>query len=306
MKKILVIGSINMDFIVNVKRSPEVGETVLADGMKLMPGGKGANQAYAAGKLGGQVAMLGAVGRNSYGEQLSASLQKAGVDTGELKRNDSCPTAIALVYVNESGDNSIVVVPGANATVDEAYIDEKKSLMEACDIVIMQLEIPVNTVLYAARMAHGMGKTVILDPAPAAPDLPDELFLYADYMKPNETELEILTGAGRVSRREAMSQLKNRGVKNVIVTLGSAGCVYLDEENNFGEVPGEKVNVIDSTGAGDCFTAAFAVALAKGEGMEEALRFATGAAAVSTTRAGAQPSYPDLEEVKKRLLKENH
>lgn len=297
MKKILVIGSINMDFIINVKHNPKVGETILADNMKLMPGGKGANQAFAAGKLGGDVAMLGAVGKDSYGEQLSASLQKAGVWTGDLKWNEDCSSAIALVYVNASGDNSIVVVPGANSTVDKAYIDEKKALIEACDIVIFQLEIPVETVLYAARAAHQLGKTVILDPAPAVPDLPEELFQYVDYIKPNETELGMLTGKAIEDCRESMAELKRRGVKNVIVTLGKEGCRYADENGEIGLVPGEKVQAVDTTGAGDCFTAAFAVGLARGDKMKDALIFATKAAAISTTRAGAQPSYPGVEEI---------
>lgn len=302
MKKILVIGSINMDFIINIKHNPEVGETILADNMKLMPGGKGANQAFAAGKLGGDVTMLGAVGTDSYGEQLSASLKKAGVETSHLRWNEKCSTAIAIVYVNASGDNSIVVVPGANCTVDEAYIHQKRALIEACDIMILQLEIPVDTVLYAARMAHQLGKTVILDPAPAVADLPEELFRYVDYIKPNETELGILTGTRDCD--DAMLQLKKRGVRNVIVTLGKEGCRYLCENGGFGRRSGEKVKAIDSTGAGDCFTAAFAVGLARGDQLKEALEFATRAAAVSTTRAGAQPSFPEVEEVAVNIMAE--
>lgn len=194
MKKILVIGSMNMDFVTDVPHMPAVGETILAQGLEFVPGGKGANQAFAMGRLGGSVAMLGAVGADTYGERLCENLARAGVDVSQVRRCQEAATSIAVIGVTPQGDNSIIVLPGANRTVDRAYLEEHRGLLEDCDILAMQLEIPLDTVLYAAKEAKALGKTVVLDPAPAVPDLPEELFPCLDLIKPNETELSILTG----------------------------------------------------------------------------------------------------------------
>ena len=194
MKKILVIGSMNMDFVTSVPHMPRVGETVLAQGLELVPGGKGANQAYAIGRLGGRAAMLGCLGQDSFGDRLLENLGKAGVDTRGVERRGEASTSMAVIGVDPQGDNSILVLPGANGLVDRAMVDRHLDLLEGCDILAMQLEIPLDTVAYAAKKAKEMGKTVVLDPAPAVPDLPEELYPCLDLIKPNETELSILTG----------------------------------------------------------------------------------------------------------------
>ena len=169
MKKILVIGSMNMDFVTDVPHMPAVGETILAQGLEFVPGGKGANQAFAMGRLGGDVAMLGAVGADTYGERLCENLARTGVDVSQVRRCQEAATSIAVIGVTPQGDNSIIVLPGANRTVDRAYLEEHRPLLEDCDILAMQLEIPLDTVLWAAKEAKALGKTVVLDPAPRSP-----------------------------------------------------------------------------------------------------------------------------------------
>ena len=180
MKKILVIGSLNMDITLRMERAPEAGEKLTADSMVASPGGKGANQAYAAGKLGGDVAMLGAVGQDAYGEELIANLASVDVDVSGIQKIADVSTGTAVIYVEQTGENRIVLVTGANGMVDRAYIDAHMDKIAACDIVILQLEIPLDTVVYAAKKAKGLGKTVIVDPAPAVPDIPKELWAYVD------------------------------------------------------------------------------------------------------------------------------
>lgn len=253
MKKILVIGSMNMDFVTDVPHMPAVGETILAQGLEFVPGGKGANQAFAMGRLGGSVAMLGAVGADTYGERLCENLQSAGVDVSQVRRCQEAATSIAVIGVTPQGDNSIIVLPGANRTVDRAYLEEHRPLLEDCDILAMQLEIPLDTVLYAAREAKALGKTVVLDPAPAVPDLPEELFPCLDLIKPNETELSILTGRPYRPEdlRESARALQAKGVRNVLVTLGGEGSYLLKEDGSEARFPADKtVPVMDTTAAG--------------------------------------------------------
>lgn len=303
MKKIIVIGSLNIDFVVDVDRMPVVGETVLAKGFELIPGGKGANQAYAAGKLGAEVTMLGAVGNDAYGDRLCESLKSAGVRIDHLKRLDGVSTGIALITVNGEGDNSIIVVQGANKAVDREYIDSKLDLLRECDIVIFQLEIPLDTVTYAAQKAKEYGKTVILDPAPAVAGLPEELLRSVDIIKPNATELEILTGSGNATNdlKRASDIIKARGVKNVLVTLGGQGAFLNDCDGNARRFYTQDVKVIDTTAAGDSFTAAVAVSLAKGEELASAIEFADKVATIVVTRKGAQSSVPSIQEVEEYI-----
>ena len=300
MKKILVIGSMNMDFVTDVPHMPAVGETVLAQGLEFVPGGKGANQAFAMGRLGGDVAMLGAVGADTYGEKLCHNLQSAGVDVSQIKRCCDAATSVAVIGVTPQGDNSIIVLPGANQAVDRAYLEEHHDLLEACDILAMQLEIPLDTVVYAAREAKALGKTVVLDPAPAVPDLPEELYPCLDLIKPNETELAILTG--RAYRPEDLRDnalaLQAKGVKNVLVTLGGEGSYLLKEDGSEARFPADKtVKVVDTTAAGDSFMAGLCVGLAQGQSLEEAARLASAVSDIVVTRRGAQTSIPTLEEV---------
>lgn len=303
MKKILVIGSLNMDLVVNVAHTPAVGETILTDRMSLIPGGKGANQACAAGRLGADITMLGAVGDDTYGDILIESLKKSGVNVSGIIRRKGENTGIALITVNSAGDNSIVVVSGANATLSCEDIDRHRELLQEADIILFQMEIPAATVRYAAKMAKSLGKTVILDPAPVPENFPDELYRYVDVLKPNETELHMLTKTDRIETRlpEAVGFLKAKGIKNVLVTLGENG-VYLDaEDTGVSKIPALKVEAVDTTAAGDSFTAAMAVILSQGKSLKEAAVFANQVSAIVVTRKGAQSSIPFLDEVTEYL-----
>lgn len=297
MKKIVVIGSLNMDFAVQVKDAPKTGETVMAEGMALIPGGKGANQAFAAAKLGGRVTMLGAVGADTYGKVLADNLAAAGADVSHLKVTDEASTGIALVEVDHTGDNRIIVISGTNALVDIPYIDSKMDVIAESDIVVMQLEIPLETVVHAAKAAKKLGKLVILDPAPARTDLPDELLANVDIIKPNEHEVIAILGGGDISQKEAARQLKEKGAASVLVTMGGAGSCYYAADGTVTRADAFKVNAIDTTGAGDSYTAALAVAIAEGANMADAMALASKVGAMVTTKAGAQTSIPSRAEV---------
>ena len=299
MGKILVVGSLNVDMVMNVDHMPAEGETILCDGMTLVPGGKGANQACAAGRLGTDVAMLGAIGDDDYGALQLKSLSEAGVEVGGLLKKEGQNTGTAFITVNKSGNNGIVVVPGANSAFRPEDIEANRELIEQCEIMILQLEIPLDTVCYAAKLAKSLGKTVILDPAPVPEHFPEELYEYVDIVKPNETELGMLTGIAEAQKHltEAAQVLKARGVKNVLVTLGGDG-VYINPES--GEeirIPACKVKAVDTTAAGDSFTAALAAMLLNGESLEAAAEFANRVSAIVVTRKGAQSSIPTIDEV---------
>lgn len=299
MKKILVIGSMNMDFVLDVETIPQVGETVLAKSLELIPGGKGANQAYAAAKLGGDVTMLGAVGDDEHGEALIANLASVGVDISRIKRLSGVATGAAFIEVSAAGENNIVVLQGVNAYFLPEDITANIEALESCDILIMQMEIPLETIFFAAKEAHRLGKTVILDPAPGRGDIPKELFEYVDIIKPNEVELGALLGK-EISAEDvetACKRVQELGVADVVVTLGGEGAI-LFSENSKQHIPSVKgIKVVDTTAAGDCFTASLALAIAKGFSVLQAVRFATRAAAISVTRKGAQPSIPSADEV---------
>ena len=299
MGKILVIGSLNIDMVMKVDHMPTAGETILCDGMKLVAGGKGANQACAAGRLGTDVTMLGAIGNDSHGEMQRDSLQRSGVDVSGLITKERVSTGTAFITVNKEGNNSIVVVQGANAQFTPEDIEAHRDLLEECEIVILQLEIPMDTVLYAVKLARTLGKTVILDPAPVPEHFPEELYQYVDIIKPNESELSRLTGIADTQNHleEAVQIVKDHGVKNVLVTLGGDG-VYLDTENEPPvHIPAKKVKVVDTTAAGDSFTAALAAMLLEGKTLKEAAEFANQVSAIVVTREGAQDSIPTLQEV---------
>ncbi|GJM68555.1 ribokinase [Paenibacillus macerans] len=246
--KVAVIGSLNMDIVVETPRHPQVGETLLGDRVRFVPGGKGANQAVAAARLGAEAAMIGAVGDDAFGLELLNALGRDGVDVTGVKRLSGTATGIASIYVSE-GDNSIVVVPGANDRVRPEDIDRNEAKLKEADIVMLQLEIPVETALYAARKAKLLGKTVVLNPAPAQP-LPEELFRCTDFMTPNRTELSGYTGiaADGTTLGAAMRRLKELGAANVVTTLGAGGSAYLDESGEVRFVMGHPVPVIDTTG----------------------------------------------------------
>ncbi|MBW4839167.1 MAG: ribokinase, partial [Paenibacillaceae bacterium] len=302
--QVAVIGSLNMDIVVETRQIPQIGETLLGDRFRFIPGGKGANQAVAAARLGAVTSMIGAVGADAFGDELLAALSREGIDISGVKRLSDATTGVASIYVAE-GDNSIVVIPGANDRVSPADIDLHLDKLKQANIVLLQLEIPVETVLYAARTAKSLGKKVILNPAPAR-ELPQELYGYIDYLTPNRSELGRYAGmelvATNVSTSDflgpAMQRLRALGTAQVVTTLGADGLAYLDEAGEVRTVAGHAVSVVDTTGAGDCFNAGLATALAQGQSLEEALRFASLASALAVTKFGAQAGMPTADEVR--------
>lgn len=298
-KKILVIGSLNLDMVVNADHVPLAGETILGRDMTLVPGGKGANQACAAARLGAHVVMLGALGQDGHGRLLEGSLAKSGVDVSRLLWRSHKETGLAMITVDRGGENSIVVVPGANATLTPEDLDANRDLIEGCDGVILQMEIPIETVCHGARLARSLGKRVILDPAPVPEHFPEELYLYADVLKPNETELGMLTGIGNVTDHleEAWEVIRQKGGRNLVVTLGEKGAFIASMDCGIRRIPAVKVAAVDTTAAGDAFTAALAHELLAGRSLTEAAKFANFVSAMVVTRKGAQSSIPSMEEV---------
>jgi ribokinase len=304
---IVVIGSLNMDFVIAVDRLPLPGETILGRDFRTIPGGKGANQAYAAAKLVGSgtvVRMMGRVGADSFGAALKANLAGVGVDIGAVLETDSEATGVACIHVDDAGQNSITVAPGANGFLSAADIDSQSWALEGARCVLLQLEIPLETVAEGLRQARRVGATCILDPAPAR-ILPKEILELVDIATPNENEACVLADVtpSRVGVSDAIAlgnKIRALGVRAVIVKLGDQGCVYCGPDRTFAAPP-FAVKAVDSTAAGDTFNAALAVSLAEGAGMESALRFANAAAAISVTRAGAQTSAPARRELESLL-----
>ncbi len=298
MKKICVVGSLNMDLVVTVDRFPQPGETITGREFATYPGGKGGNQAVALGRLGADVLMIGKLGNDLFGEQYLVNLKENSIVLDGVKVEEGVSSGIAVIEVDSTGENHIVIVPGANGKVDRAFIEGNWPLMEQRDIFLFQLEIPIDTVLYAMEKLKKAGKTIILDPAPAR-ILPDEIFLNVDYITPNETEMETLTGI-RIKDvddlKEAGHWLIKKGVKNVIAKAGKKGA-YLITSDDFVHVPGFSVKAVDTTAAGDSFNAGFAFALAQGKEIIESIRFANAVGAISTTAKGAQSAMPSLKQV---------
>lgn len=298
-KRILIVGSLNMDIVIEMKNMPLIGETVLGKEMTYVPGGKGANQAYAAGKLGGAVTMLGCVGNDSLGLKLKSNIEQSGADGAHIKLLDSKSTGTAVIYVNEKGDNSIVVISGANGACDIAYLEENERLFAESDYIMFQMEIPYESIFYGIKKAKELGKTVILNPAPAPDELPDEIWEKIDYLTPNETELLKLSGQKEMTMeniRKGARYLLNKGVRNILVTLGDKGVMFIDEKQEI-LFPARKVDAVDTTAAGDCFNGAFVVGLAEGMSLKEAIPFANMASSIAVTRKGAQSSIPGRDEV---------
>jgi ribokinase len=293
---IVVVGSLNEDLLVRLPHWPESGETVAADELIRLPGGKGANQAVAAGRLGGKVVMVGTVGNDAAGARLRESLRAAGVDVTAVAETADLPTGTAVVLVEPSGANRIVVIAGANGRAGEAPIATID--WARAQVLLLQLEIPIDVVMAAAQAAHKAGAQVILDPAPAMP-LPTELLALVDVLTPNEVEAELL-GGGSISTIASAgavaTQLAAQGPRAVIVKLGELGLVLV-EGNRMTHVAATTVRAVDTTGAGDAFNGALAVALAEGQPLVSAAQFASRAAAVSTTRWGTQQSFPDRAAV---------
>ncbi|GAA0133784.1 ribokinase [Paenibacillus sp. YSY-4.3] len=297
--KILVIGSINMDLVLRVPYIPQVGETLLGSSVERVPGGKGANQAVTAAKLGADVSMLGKVGGDEFGGPLIDNLRQAGVNTDHIDLEPAASSGLAAIQVNDEGDNSIVVLSGANDLCDKDYVLAHEKLIKEADIVILQMEIPHEAVYEAVDLARKHGKTIILNPAPAPDSIPDEVLGKLDYLIPNETELQKLSGQtvdSIASAEDAAKVLLAKGVDSLIVTLGSNGSLYVDV-NETVHVPARVVKAVDTTAAGDSFVAAFAASLSEGKSVQEAISFATKVSSIVVTKAGAQTSIPERREV---------
>ncbi len=297
MKKILVIGSVNTDFTIHVNRMPTLGETIDGYDFAINSGGKGANQAVAVAKLGGNVKFLGSVGNDSNGEFLLKNLNDSGVEFAGFK-SDTSPTGTASITV-VNGDNFIILNAGANNCITTQVIDEYSPLIADADILVMQLEIPVDSVVYAASIAKKNGTLVVLNPAPYK-EIPQDCFKNIDIIVPNEHEAYLLTGI-RIKDEEncqkAISFLCDRGIKTSIITLGSKGCAYnIGKEIYFRNA--EKTSVVDTTSAGDTFIGAVCCGLAEGMELKECIDFATKASAITVSRKGASCSIPTRDEIK--------
>jgi ribokinase len=302
--RILVVGSSNTDMIVKVPQIPRPGETLLGGEFVTAAGGKGANQAVAAARAGGDVAFIGRVGRDMFGERAVAGLVRDRINVKHVCRDATSPSGVALIFVAQNGENSIAVASGANANLSRADVKRAEPIFTSRDVLVMQLEIPTGPVLAAAGLAAKHGVRLILNPAPARP-LPDRLLKRVSILTPNETEAESLTGV-KVSTvdsaKKAAVRLLRRGVRTAIITLGARGAIVTNG-NGTELVPGFKVKPVDTTAAGDIFNGALAVAFGEGRQLIDAVRFANAAAAISVTRMGAQPSAPTRMEIHRFLAR---
>lgn len=297
--RVAVVGSLNMDLVARVPRLPAPGETLAGRTFAQVPGGKGGSQAVAAARLGARVTMIGRLGQDSNGATLRAGLHAEGIDCEALASSETAPTGVALIFVDDEGRNSIVIVAGSNGKLTPADIARHEATLAAADVVVCQLETPPETVEAALAAAHRLGKSVILNPAPATGPLPAQWLPLIDYLIPNEIEAAALTGLPVGSPQEAATAaraLVEGGARNVVITLGAAGVVAL-LDGVAAHLQAPRVTAVDTTAAGDTFVGAFAAQLARRASTSTALRFALHAASLSVTRAGAQPSIPTRAEV---------
>ncbi|MCB7306277.1 ribokinase [Bariatricus massiliensis] len=292
--KIAVVGSINMDMTVTAERIPLKGETLMGDSISYIPGGKGANQAVAMAKLGAEVEMFGCVGDDSNGQKMLDNLNHVGVKTTHIQRLEGVPTGIAMITVGEN-DNTIIVVPGANGRVDNAYVDGIKEELKSYDMVVLQHEIPLETVKYVVDYCAENQIPVVLNPAPAA-EVPMETIEKVTYLTPNEHEAVLIFGDG-LSTEELLKKYPEK----LVITQGSRGVSTCLKTGEVLTVPARPAKVADTTGAGDTLNGAFAVQIAGGKDMKSALTYANTAASLSTEKFGAQSGMPTAEEVEKEL-----
>jgi len=297
-KPIVVVGSINMDLAVGTQQIPRVGQTVHGTSFQTFAGGKGANQAVAVARLNYPVAMVGCVGADDFGQRLSEGLRTAGVDTSNV-RTVNCPSGVALITTNAKGENNIVVVPGANAELTPAVLEESSSLLATAGMLLTQLETPLETVEYLAAFAKRQGVPLMLDPAPACA-LPATLLQNVAWLTPNETEAQTLLQRElrfEADTQAAVEELLARGAKNVLLKLGDKGAVVLQKSRVMERIAPCKVNAVDTTAAGDAFNAGFAVSLLRGHSVLQSAEYASAVAALAVTRPGAQQSLPMQHEV---------
>jgi len=296
---VIVVGSLNMDLVVRMPQIPRPGETLLGGVFKTFPGGKGANQAVAAARLGAHVTMIGCVGGDAFGQEMRDTLTAEGIDTTHVLVHPESATGVALIQVDAKGQNSIAVASGANFQLTSADVEKAMQAIENFDVLVMPLETPLETIYTAARIASERGAKVLLNPAPAQMLKPDLLEL-VDVLLPNEYEAALMTGSSSLQSaadvQSAAEKLLSLGVKNLMVTMGSRGAMLFDGqmESNISACP---VQAVDTTAAGDCFVGALAVGLCEGKSLLSAAEFASAASAISVTRDGAQPSLPRREEV---------
>lgn len=298
MKKVIVIGSSNVDMVVKTSHLPAPGETILGGEFLMNQGGKGANQAVAVKRMGGNLIFMAKLGNDLFGQQSVVYFNKEGIDTRYISLDEKSASGVALISLDAHAENSIVVASGANMLLNEQDVDKVVEEMYEGDILLMQLEIPIQTVVYAARKAFEKGVKVVLNPAPAC-SLPKELFRYLYMITPNRIEAEMLTGIKIINdtdTEKVAETIRVMGVKNVIITLGSKGCLIQEDGVSY-RVDACKVEPVDTTAAGDTFNGALCVGLAEGMDLRQAAVLASKASSIAVTRMGAQSSIPYREEL---------
>ena len=299
MKRVVVVGSFVMDLVVWADRRPVKGESILGDDFAMFPGGKGANQAVAAARLGADVAMIGRLGQDAFGDMFLQVLSEERINSEYVVRDSSEGTGVGTPVIDSDGDNSIIMIPRANKRLSIEDINKASKALEQCDVLLLQLEVPVEASIRAAEIAHKAHAKVILDPAPAR-NIPEELFPLIDIIMPNEVEFQMLTGNSAdtlESVKKGAGILMDKGIEVIIVTVGPRGA-FVVEEGHARQVPAWPVDkVVDTTGAGDAFAGAFAVALAGGMDISDSVDLAVKAGAYSVTKAGAIPSMPSLSDL---------
>ena len=298
MNRLVVLGSVNADHVLRVPNFPRPGETLTGHSYQVVPGGKGANQAVAAARLGAAVSFIARIGDDAIGRQMKTGFANDGIDVSAVELDDKLPTGIAIIYVSDEGENSIGLSTEANGALDTAMVKRHEAMIAGAHTLLLQLEVPLESVFEAAKLARSHGTRVVLNPAPAQP-LSADLLALVDLITPNQTEAELLTGVkvtGEASAAEASARFHQMGIADVMITLGSQG-VYCSNGQQQALIPGFRVEAVDTTAAGDTFNGALLAAELAGADFHSAVRFAHGAAALSVTRFGAQSSIPGKQEV---------